>query len=64
MMVDHTGELVDGDQLLFIIASHARMQGRLPGGVVGTLMSNLGLELGPERRWVLILFAPKWVTAM
>lgn len=46
MMVDHTGELVDGDQLLFIIASHARMQGRLPGGVVGTLMSNLGLELG------------------
>lgn len=46
MMVDHTGELVDGDQLLFIITSHARTQGRLQGGVVGTLMSNLGLELG------------------
>lgn len=46
MMVDHTGELVDGDQLLFIIARHALAQGRLQGGVVGTLMSNLGLELG------------------
>ena len=46
MMVDHRGELVDGDQLLFIIATHAKNQGRLNGGVVGTLMSNLGLELG------------------
>lgn len=46
MMVDHLGELVDGDQLLYIIAMHARAQGRLNGGVVGTLMSNLGLELG------------------
>ncbi|MCT7358029.1 MAG: phosphoglucosamine mutase [Thalassobium sp.] len=46
MMVDHRGELVDGDQLLFIIATHAKKQGRLNGGVVGTLMSNLGLELG------------------
>ena len=46
MMVDHRGELVDGDQLQFIIATHAKNQGRLNGGVVGTLMSNLGLELG------------------
>lgn len=46
MMVDHTGALVDGDQLLYIMAAHARTQGRLQGGVVGTLMSNLGLELG------------------
>lgn len=46
IMVDHTGALVDGDQLLFIIARHALAQGRLQGGVVGTLMSNLGLELG------------------
>ncbi|MEK9765692.1 MAG: phosphoglucosamine mutase [Thalassolituus sp.] len=45
MMVDHQGELVDGDQLLFIVASHAHQQGRLNGGVVGTQMSNLGLEL-------------------
>ncbi|MCD8520735.1 MAG: phosphoglucosamine mutase [Saccharospirillaceae bacterium] len=46
MMVDHCGELIDGDQLLFIIATHAKNQGRMSGGVVGTLMSNLGLELG------------------
>lgn len=46
MMVDHKGELVDGDQLLYIIVAHARVQDRLHGGVVGTLMSNLGLELG------------------
>lgn len=46
MMVDHAGNLIDGDQLLYIIASHAHAQGRLNGGVVGTLMSNLGLELG------------------
>lgn len=45
LMVDHKGELVDGDQLLFIVATHAREQGRLNGGVVGTQMSNLGLEL-------------------
>lgn len=46
MMVDDRGELLDGDQLLYIIASHAKASGRLGGGVVGTLMSNLGLELG------------------
>ncbi len=46
MMVDHLGNLLDGDQLLFIITVHAQQQGRLNGGVVGTLMSNLGLELG------------------
>jgi len=46
MMVDHLGNLLDGDQLLYIIAVHAQQQGRLNGGVVGTLMSNLGLELG------------------
>lgn len=45
MMVDHTGELIDGDQLLYIITAHAKQQQRLQGGVVGTVMSNLGLEL-------------------
>jgi phosphoglucosamine mutase len=44
IMVDHKGELVDGDELLFIIACSRLQQGRLQGGVVGTLMSNLGLE--------------------
>ena len=42
LMVDHTGVLVDGDELLYIIACSGRE--RLNGGVVGTLMSNLGLE--------------------
>ena len=45
VMVDHQGSVVDGDQILFIIARHLLDQGRLQGGVVGTLMSNLGLEL-------------------
>jgi phosphoglucosamine mutase len=44
LMVDHTGALVDGDELLYIIAVARHAEGRLHGGVVGTLMSNLGLE--------------------
>ena len=44
IMVDHNGEVVDGDELLYIIAKGAQNAGRLEGGVVGTLMSNLGLE--------------------
>lgn len=44
MMVDAHGEVVDGDELLFIIARQALRQGELSGGVVGTQMSNLGLE--------------------
>lgn len=46
LMVDHTGALVDGDELLYIIARDLQARGKLQGGVVGTLMSNLGLELG------------------
>ena len=42
IMVDHKGELVDGDESLYIIAEQQRQT--LNGGVVGTLMSNLGLE--------------------
>ena len=45
MMVDHLGMKVDGDQILYIIAREALRQGQLRGGVVGTLMSNMGLEL-------------------
>ncbi|GGK85671.1 phosphoglucosamine mutase [Amphritea balenae] len=46
IMVDHKGEQVDGDELLFIIAMELRRKGELEGGVVGTLMSNFGLEQG------------------
>lgn len=45
LMVDHAGVVVDGDELLFIIARDLQERGKLQGGVVGTLMSNLGLEL-------------------
>ena len=45
IMVDHKGELVDGDELVYIIARHKLELGVLNGGVVGTLMSNLGMEL-------------------
>lgn len=44
VMVDHMGEIVDGDELLYIIASYRKRAGRLEGGVVGTQMSNFGLE--------------------
>lgn len=44
IMVDHKGELVDGDELLFIIAQSRRETGNLKGAVIGTVMSNLGLE--------------------
>ncbi|WP_370600071.1 phosphoglucosamine mutase [Pseudomonas nitroreducens] len=45
MMVDHTGAVVDGDEIIFLIARDLLDRGKLHGGVVGTLMSNLGLEL-------------------
>ncbi|NWE70029.1 phosphoglucosamine mutase, partial [Pseudomonas gingeri] len=45
LMVDHTGAVVDGDELVFIIARDLAERNKLNGGVVGTLMSNLGLEL-------------------
>jgi len=45
MMVDHTGYVVDGDELVYVIANHDLKNGYMKGGVVGTLMSNMGLEL-------------------
>jgi phosphoglucosamine mutase len=44
LMVDHTGDLVDGDEILYIIALSRLALGKLEGPVVGTVMSNLGLE--------------------
>jgi phosphoglucosamine mutase len=45
VFADRDGELVDGDELLYIIASARKAEGTLAGGVVGTVMTNLGLEL-------------------
>jgi phosphoglucosamine mutase len=46
VFVDHKGELVDGDELLYIIAAYKHQFGGGCDGVVGTLMSNFGFELG------------------
>jgi phosphoglucosamine mutase len=44
VMVDEQGDLLDGDQLLYILATARKQDGTLKGPVVGTVMSNLGLE--------------------
>lgn len=44
VMIDSTGNMLDGDQLIYIVAAHRKQTGTLGGGVVGTLMSNLGFE--------------------
>lgn len=49
MMVDHLGNIIDGDQIVYMIARDALKGGKLQGGVVGTLMSNLGLEVALSR---------------
>lgn len=45
VFVDDQGILVDGDELLYILTMHRVATGRADSGVVGTLMSNMGLEL-------------------
>lgn len=45
MMVDRNGNVIDGDEIIYIIAKYAQEKGILKGGVVGTLMSNIGLEI-------------------
>ncbi len=57
LMIDHTGELVDGDELLYIIARARHDSGKLNGPVVGTLMSNLGLELALKDTGIALLRA-------
>ena len=52
VMVDHDGEVVDGDELIYIIARGRHQAGGLTGGVVGTLMSNFGLELALQQMGV------------
>jgi phosphoglucosamine mutase len=44
IMVDERGEPVDGDRILHVLALYMKREGRLSGGVVGTQMTNLGLE--------------------
>lgn len=44
IMIDHKGEVVDGDEAIYIMAKHLQASKTFHGGVVGTAMSNLGLE--------------------
>lgn len=44
LFVDHKGHMVDGDELLFVIAKHRHLRGEC-SGVAGTLMSNFGMEI-------------------
>lgn len=48
VMVDHLGNIVDGDEIIYVIARDRRRRNIDFGGVAGTLMSNLGLQLGLE----------------
>lgn len=52
VMVDHLGRTVDGDQLLYLIACDRQDSGTLSGPVVGTLMSNYGLEVALRERGI------------
>jgi len=58
VMADSAGNLYDGDQLLYVIAMDYRRRGALSGGVVGTLMSNLGFEQALTRAGVALERAP------
>ncbi|MFZ2312029.1 MAG: phosphoglucosamine mutase, partial [Methylobacter sp.] len=49
VMVDHKGEIVDGDELIYIIAKSRLDAGQMSGPVVGTLMTNLGMEHGLKK---------------
>ena len=57
IMVDRNGALADGDDALYVLARSLRAQGRLQGPVVGTLMSNFGLEQALQRLGVPFLRA-------
>ena len=52
LFVDGRGEIVDGDQVLYLLALSAQAERELNGGVVGTLMTNLALELALEKRHI------------
>ncbi len=57
VMVDHKGEVVDGDELIYIIAKSSLAAGRMSGPVVGTLMTNLGMEHGLKQLGIKLLRA-------
>jgi phosphoglucosamine mutase len=58
IMADSTGKLLDGDELLYIIAAHRQKSGQLQGGVVGTLMTNLAFEHAVAKLGIPFMRAP------
>ena len=58
VMVDHLGRIVDGDQLLYVIARERKAVGALNGPVIGTVMSNLGLEIALREQGIEFQRAP------
>ena len=58
VMVDSLGEIVNGDELLYVLAAARQDMGLLQGGVIGTVMSNFGLELALKKRNIPFLRAP------
>jgi phosphoglucosamine mutase len=57
IMVDHKGEIVDGDELIYIIAKSRLEANELAGPVIGTLMTNLGMELALKQLGIALLRA-------
>lgn len=49
VMIDHLGNIVDGDSILYLLATYAQHK---PAGVVGTLMSNMALQLALEQQGI------------
>lgn len=57
IMVDHKGDIVDGDEIIYIIAKSRLKSGHLTGPVIGTLMTNLGMEHALKKLDVALLRA-------
>jgi len=58
IMADANGEVVNGDELLYVVATARQEAGLLYGGVVGTVMSNFGMELALKKRNIPFTRAP------
>ncbi len=58
IMVDQQGTVLDGDELLYIIVKHRHELNTLKGGVIGTVMSNLGLEMAIQKMGLEFLRVP------
>jgi phosphoglucosamine mutase len=58
VMIDHQGHILDGDELLYIIVRHRIAQASFKGGVVGTVMSNLGFEQALNQLGVELIRVP------